>query len=144
MTKIYYPIMKNFMKYLLIFSSLFISVAYISAAEVPSVDDIQALESLKLGKSVVEEKGYKEIQTSTLKDEAGCSGCIFGYDFFNSTPTTFALSSNVPLPTDYTLGPGDKILVEFFGTNSEKQEGYISRLGTFNLPLLGPISACGS
>jgi len=135
--------MKNFMKSLLIFSSLFISVAYISAAEVPSVDDIQALESLKLGKSVVEETEYKEIQTSTLKDEAGCSGCIFGYDFFNSTPTTFALSSNVPIPTDYTLGPGDKILVEFFGTNSEKQEGYISRLGTFNLPLLGPISLAG-
>ena len=131
------------MKYLLIFSSLFISVAYISAAEVPSVDDIQALESLKLGKSVVEEKEYKEIQTSTLKDEAGCTDCIFGYDFFNSTPTTFALSSNVPIPTDYTLGPGDKILVEFFGTNSEKQEGYISRLGTFNLPLLGPISLAG-
>ena len=135
--------MKNFMKSLLIFSSLFISVAYISAAEVPSVDDIQALESLKLGKSVVEETEYKEIQTSTLKDEAGCSDCIFGYDFFNSTPTTFALSSNVPIPTDYTLGPGDKILVEFFGTNSEKQEGYISRLGTFNLPLLGPISLAG-
>ena len=143
MTKIYYLIMKNFMKYLLIFPSLFISVAYISAAEVPSVDDIQALESLKLGKSVVEEKEYKEIQTSTLKDEVGCTGCIFGYNFFNSTPTTFALSSNVPIPTDYTLGPGDKILVEFFGTNSEKQEGYISRLGTFNLPLLGPISLAG-
>ena len=135
--------MKNFMKSLLIFSSLFISVAYISAAEVPSVDDIQALESLKLGKSVVEETEYKEIQTSTLKDEVGCTDCIFGYDFFNSTPTTFALSSNVPIPTDYTLGPGDKILVEFFGTNSEKQEGYISRLGTFNLPLLGPISLAG-
>ena len=41
------------------------------------------------------------------------------------------------------MGPGDKILVEFFGTNSEKQEGYISRLGTFNLPLLGPISLAG-
>ena len=118
-------------------------MAYISAAEIPSVDDIQALESLKLGKNVVEEKEYKEIQTSTLKDEVGCTGCIFGYGFFNSTPTTFALSSNVPIPTDYTLGPGDKILVEFFGTNSEKQEGYISRLGTFNLPLLGPISLAG-
>ena len=105
------------MKYLLIFFSLFISVAYISAAEVPTVDDIQALETLKLGKNIVEETEYKEIQTSTLKDVIGCTECIFGYDFFNSTPTTFALSSNVPLPTDYTLGPGDKILVEFFGTN---------------------------
>ena len=100
------------MKYLLIFFSLFISVAYISAAELPSVDDIQALESMKLGKNVVEEIQYKEIQTSTLKDEVACADCIFGYDFFQSTPTTFALSSNVPIPTDYTLGPGDKILVE--------------------------------
>jgi polysaccharide biosynthesis/export protein len=135
--------MKKFMKYLSVFSSLFVSVAYISAAELPSVDDIQALESMKLGKSVVEESQYKEIQTSTLKGEGGCEDCIFGYNFFNSTPTTFALSSNVPIPADYTLGPGDKILVEFFGTNTEKKEGYISRLGTFNLPLLGPISLAG-
>jgi protein involved in polysaccharide export with SLBB domain len=135
--------MKNFMKYLSVFSSLFVSVAYISAAELPSVDDIQALESIKLGKSVVEESQYKEIQTSTTKDEEDCADCIFGYNFFNSTPTTFALSSNVPIPADYTLGPGDKLSVEFFGTNTEKREGYISRLGTFNLPLLGPIYLAG-
>ena len=28
---------------------------------------------------------------------------------FLNTPTTFALSSNVPIPQDYILGPGDKI-----------------------------------
>jgi len=113
-----------------------------SSAEIPSVEDIQALESLKTGKDVVKDLEYKEIQTSTLKENT-CTDCIFGYDFFNSTPTTFALSSNVPLPTDYILGPGDKILVEFFGTNSTKKEGYISRSGTFNLPLLGPTSLAG-
>ena len=135
--------MKDFIKYLIICSSVFILVPYSSAAEVPSVEDIQALESMKLGKDVIEQKGYIEVQTSTTKEEEDCGGCIFGYNFFNSTPTTFALSSNVPIPTDYTLGPGDKILVEFFGTNSEKKEGYISRLGTFNLPLLGPINLAG-
>ena len=135
--------MKDFIKYLIICSSFFILVPYSSAAEVPSVEDIQALESMKLGKDVIEEKAYIEVQTSTTKEEEDCGSCIFGYDFFNSTPTTFALSSNVPIPTDYTLGPGDKILVEFFGTNSEKKEGYISRLGTFNLPLLGPINLAG-
>ena len=137
--------MKDFIKYPLAISSLFLSVAYISAAEQPSVADIQALESLKLGKEVVqEEEEYKEIQTSTVKkEEEECLQCIFGYDFFQSTPTTFALSSNVPLPTDYTLGPGDKVLVEFFGSNSQKKEGYISRSGTFNLPLLGPTQLAG-
>ena len=135
--------MKDFIKYLIICSSFFILVPYSSAAEVPSVEDIQALESMKLGKDVIEEKAYIEVQTSTTKEEEDCVSCIFGYDFFNSTPTTFALSSNVPIPTNYTLGPGDKIVVEFFGTNSEKKEGYISRLGTFNLPLLGPINLAG-
>ena len=137
--------MKDSIKYLLICFSIFILTPYISAAEVPTVEDIQALESMKLGEDIVKEQKYKEIQTSTLKEEEEevCGECIFGYDFFNSTPTTFALSSNVPIPTDYTLGPGDKILVEFFGTNSEKKEGYISRLGTFNLPLLGPINLAG-
>ena len=137
--------MKGFIKYPSVFFFLFISASYISAVEVPSVSDIQALESLKLGKDIVEtDKEYREIQTSTLKgEEALCDYCIFGYNFFNSTPTTFALSSNVPLPTDYTLGPGDKIAIEFFGTNSEKKEGFISRSGTFNIPLLGPTSLAG-
>ena len=135
--------MNNFIKPLIIFFSICIYTSYIASAEIPSVEDIQALESLKLGEDVVKNAEYKEIQTSTLKAPAACSECIFGYDFFNSTPTTFALSSNVPLPTDYILGPGDKILVEYFGTNSEKKEGYISRSGTFNLPLIGPISMAG-
>ena len=137
--------MKDFKKYLLVASSLFISSVYISAADIPTIEDIQAMETLRLGEDVViEEREFREIQTSTTKSleeiEAivECIECIFGYDFFNSTPTTFALSSNVPLPTDYILGPGDKILVEFFGNNTEKREGYISRSGKFNLPLLGP------
>ena len=137
--------MKNFIKPLLISFSLSLFIPCMSSAEIPSVEDIQALESLKTGQNVVKDLEYKEIQTSTLKDlkEGSCLDCIFGYDFFNSTPTTFALSSNVPLPTDYILGPGDKILVEFFGTNSTEKEGYISRSGTLNLPLLGPTSLAG-
>ena len=137
--------MKKLTKHLLKLSFFFIFTSYISAAEMPTVEDIQALEALKSGEDiVVENKEYREIQTSTEKgEEEECVECIFGYSFFNSTPTTFALSSDVPLPTDYILGPGDKILVEFFGTNSEKREGYISRSGTFNLPLLGPTVLAG-
>ena len=64
--------MKDFIKYLIICSSVFILVPYSSAAEVPSVEDIQALESMKLGKDVIEEKAYIEVQTSTTKEEEDC------------------------------------------------------------------------
>jgi len=128
---------------LLIISS---SALLLSAEDAPSIEDIQALQALKLEEEVVKEQAvFREIQTSTEKpeDELECEECIYGFDMFRSTPTTFALSSNVPVPTDYNLGPGDKIKVEFFGNSNEKREAYISRTGIFNLPLLGPINLAG-
>ena len=130
-------------KYSLI--SLFLAFFYsfsVSAAA-PTVEDIQKIQELKLGEEVVENETYIEVQTSTTKTEEACSTCIYGYDFFRSTPTTFALSSNVPVSPDYVLGPGDKLVVELYGNNSNKKDAYLSRTGTFNLPLIGPISLAG-
>ena len=93
---------------------------------------------------VEEEEKFLELQTSVVKEEEEeCLDCVFGYDFFSSIPTTFALSSNVPVPQDYILGPGDKIRVEYFGNSQESFEGYIPRSGIVNLPLLGPLSLVG-
>ena len=110
-----------------------------------SLEDIQELEALKQGQSVIkEEEKFLEIQTSVIREEGDpCMNCIYGYNLFNKIPTTFALSSNIPIPQDYVLGPGDKISIEYFGNNNDKKEGYISRQGTFNLPLLGPINLSG-
>lgn len=134
------------MKYTLLFISIIVSFVIISANSGPSVEDIQALESLKIGKSIVEddEERYREIQTSTLKGEDSvCGNCIYGYDFFRNTPTTFALSSNVPVPANYTLGPGDKLKIEYFGNETIAKEGYITRKGVIHLPLLGPVTLAG-
>ena len=113
----------------------------------PSMEDIQTLQSIKMGEEVVkEELKYREILTFSERDEQEieeCKKCIFGYEMFQSVPTTFALSSNVPVPTSYRLAPGDKIKVEYFGNSNDKKEGYISRTGIFNLPLLGPIALAG-
>ena len=129
-------------KYSLI--SLFLAFFYsFSVSAAPTVEDIQKIQELKLGEEIVEDETYTEIQTSTTKTEAECSTCIYGYNFFRSTPTTFALSSNVPVSPDYVLGPGDKLLVELYGNNSNKKDAYISRTGDFNLPLIGPISLVG-
>lgn len=110
-----------------------------------TIEEIRELEELKLGQPVVkEEEKFLELQTSVTKKEAApCSECIYGYDLFNEIPTTFALSSNIPIPQDYILGPGDKISIEYFGNNNNKREGFITRKGTYNLPLLGPINLSG-
>ena len=110
-----------------------------------AIEDIQKLEELKQGQSVIkEDQKFLEIQTSVKrKREDSCDDCIYGYDLFIDTPTTFALSSNTPLPQDYILGPGDKLAVEYFGNNDDKKEAFITRSGRFNLPLLGPINLSG-
>lgn len=110
-----------------------------------SVEEIQKLQELKLGESVLEEDNkFLELQTSVQREEEeDCEGCIYGYELFNNIPTTFALSSNVPIPQDYILGPGDKLKIEYFGNKKEKSEDFISRTGFINLPLLGPINVVG-
>ena len=75
--------------------------------------------------------------------DGSCSDCIFGYEFFKYAPTTFAPINNVPVDSDYILGPGDKLLVNLYGTNNKRIESYISSDGNFFLPSLGPISLMG-
>ena len=133
-------------KVILIFTIIFTS--HLAANNNPTPEEIRELEELKLGESLVkEEEKFLELQTSVKRDEEEeeeeCLDCIYGYELFEQTPTTFALSSNVPVPNDYTLGPGDKLKLEYYGNNQDKVDGFISRSGFFNLPLLGPINIAG-
>ena len=129
----------------ILFFLFFFTPRTLSEADI-SIEDLQELEELKQGQSVIkEDEKFLEIQTSVKREmeEEPCDDCIYGYDLFVDTPTTFALSSNTPLPQDYILGPGDKLAVEYFGNNNEKKEAFITRSGRFNLPLLGPINLSG-
>ena len=112
-----------------------------------SIEDIRELQELKLGESVINDKQEKflELQTTVQREEEEeeCLDCIYGYNLFVDTPTTFALSTNTPIPQDYILGPGDKLNIQYFGNNKARTDTFISRNGSINLPLLGPISIAG-
>ncbi|MEL7146181.1 MAG: polysaccharide biosynthesis/export family protein, partial [Bacteroidota bacterium] len=45
---------------------------------------------------------------------AGNSG-IFGYSLFRSQSLSFAPNLSIPTPQDYVLGPGDELVVDFWG-----------------------------
>jgi len=72
-----------------------------------------------------------------------CKECIYGYDLFRFSPSTFAPANLVPVSFSYILGPGDELTVRFYGSNEDSITGFIQRDGTFNLPLLGPVNLVG-
>ena len=76
-------------------------------------------------------------------EEEECPDCIFGYNFFKYSPTTFAPVDNTPVPADYVLGPGDKLSISFYGSTNKESEAFISRNGTLTLPSLGPVTLTG-
>ncbi|MEH6712195.1 MAG: SLBB domain-containing protein [Paraglaciecola polaris] len=67
----------------------------------------------------------------------------FGYDLFKSSSASFAPPSNLPVPADYILGPGDSIRVQLFGKVSEQHELQVNNEGVIEVPDLGPMNAAG-
>ena len=97
----------------------------------------------KSEQNLVERPDYKNLEELKRAKSDECNDCIFGYDFFKYAPTTFAPIDNIPVSNDYILGPGDKLNVNLYGTNTKKINSYISREGNFFIPSLGPINLMG-
>ncbi|MGE0114277.1 MAG: SLBB domain-containing protein [Steroidobacteraceae bacterium] len=67
----------------------------------------------------------------------------FGYDLFNEAPSTFAPVTDVPVPTDYVVGPGDELNVQLYGSQNRTLRLVVGRDGRISFPELGPISVGG-
>jgi polysaccharide export outer membrane protein len=67
----------------------------------------------------------------------------FGYDLFEGVPSTFAPVSDIQVPPDYIVGPGDKFRVQLYGNETSKYELVVERDGRISFPRLGPIFVNG-
>ncbi len=67
----------------------------------------------------------------------------FGYDLFDRAPSTFAPVTNVPVPSEYLVGPGDQLLVQLYGTQNKTLKLTVGRDGVLNFPEIGPIVVSG-
>jgi len=78
----------------------------------------------------------KRVGTEALKP--------FGYDLFSGTTSTFAPATDVPVPAEYVIGPGDTVDVQLIGGNSKGRYSLVvGRDGRINFPDLGPIAVSG-
>lgn len=67
----------------------------------------------------------------------------FGYDLFATQPSSFAPVTDVPVPPEYVLGPGDEIKVQLFGKDNKDIVLTIDREGSVAFPQVGPIALAG-
>ena len=67
----------------------------------------------------------------------------FGYDLFRGSPTTFAPATDIPVPSEYVMGPGDTIEAQLFGGTNANFPLVVTREGILNFPEIGPITVGG-
>jgi polysaccharide export outer membrane protein len=67
----------------------------------------------------------------------------FGYDLFDHPVSTFAPTTNVPVPAGYVVGPGDEIEMQLYGAKNATLRLIVGRDGRVNVPQVGPIAVGG-
>jgi len=68
---------------------------------------------------------------------------VFGYDMFNVSPSSFAPSAPTSVPPDYTLGPGDNIIVNLWGRVDLELDLTVDREGKVFIPKAGDLTVWG-
>ena len=68
---------------------------------------------------------------------------VFGWRFFADTQNGFAPVDNVPVPADYSVGPGDEVIVRAWGSIDVDYRSTVDRNGLLNLPKIGSFSVAG-
>jgi polysaccharide biosynthesis/export protein len=67
----------------------------------------------------------------------------FGYDLFDHPISTFAPTSNVPVPAGYVVGAGDELDMQLYGNKNFNFRLIVGRDGRVSVPELGPVSVAG-
>ncbi|WP_229414533.1 polysaccharide biosynthesis/export family protein [Zemynaea arenosa] len=68
---------------------------------------------------------------------------LFGSEFFEKAPSTFAPILNAPVASDYPLGPGDEVLVRGWGSVDIDFRATIDRNGNITMPTIGTVALGG-
>jgi protein involved in polysaccharide export with SLBB domain len=78
-----------------------------------------------------------------VADNTGKMLPVFGSEFFANTPSTFAPVSNTPVPSEYSLGPGDELMIRGWGTIDIDYRATIDRNGNVAIPTIGNVALAG-
>jgi protein involved in polysaccharide export with SLBB domain len=106
------------------------------------------------GKVLKEEEELSPIEQSLLTEETTKDSSHplpyrvkrlnqFGYNFFKPTAQGFSPLTDIPVGSDYVVGPGDKIVLNLWGSVEGTYELEVNRSGEIFLPRVGNIKVWG-
>lgn len=68
---------------------------------------------------------------------------LYGYNLFQGAPSTFAPVDRIPVTPDYTIGPGDEIMIRAWGQIDVDYRATVDRNGAINIPKVGTLTVAG-
>lgn len=119
-----------------------------SSSAKPEVSVLQRDGSLNPHEQLKQELEMGSVDSSLAEEDSGPryqAGRLvpFGYELFAGAPTTFEPIHDIPVSSDYILGPGDVIKVQLYGKESREHELSIDAQGQVYFPELGPMELAG-
>ncbi len=67
---------------------------------------------------------------------------IFGSNLFNA-PSTFAPVDDIPVASNYVIGPGDELRLQLYGQVNQQGNYVVSRTGDISVPDVGTVHVAG-
>ncbi|MBC7954361.1 MAG: SLBB domain-containing protein, partial [Cytophagales bacterium] len=68
---------------------------------------------------------------------------VFGASFFVDAANSLSSVDNVPVSSDYTVGPGDEVMIRAWGAIDVDYRAIVDRNGQVNLPKVGSLTVAG-
>jgi polysaccharide biosynthesis/export protein len=112
-------------------------------APIPLAGLTEQLATLRIGSEFSLRQLYIRVTKLPLKKLGQVALKPFGYDLFNRQISTFAPATNVPVPANYVIGPGDQLEIQLYGTLNRIMHVEVGRDGRIQFPDLGPIAVGG-
>ena len=83
----------------------------------------------------------KDLYTQSIADPAKLER--FGAALFRNSTVSEKTALDIPVSSDYMLGPGDQLVIEYWGSSSQKLQSVVDREGRVVLPEAGTILVAG-
>ncbi|GAC29856.1 hypothetical protein GPAL_3005 [Glaciecola pallidula DSM 14239 = ACAM 615] len=85
-----------------------------------------------------------ELSKQSVLEKSTAKLAPFGYDIFESRDEPTQPSGNIPVPSNYVIGPGDSVKLQLFGKETGSFELEVNNEGNIDVPELGPLNVVGT